>query len=378
MKYKTFNTKNIDTTKEPMFFGESVNVARFDKQKYPQFEKQIVKQMKQFWIPEEIAMNQDAANFHKHLDKAGQHIFTSNLKYQILLDSVQGRAPAVAMLPFVSLPELETLIETWSFFETIHSRSYTHIIRNIYSDPSEVLDGIVDIEEIAVRAKSVTKAYDDFIEYANYYNLLGYGTHTVNSKEIVIEEKELHVKLYRMVVAINILEGVRFYVSFACTWGFAEASRLMEKSAKIVKMICRDENVHLAVTSLMLKKFADGSEGPMMQQIAAEMEDEVYDMYRDAVDQEKEWADYLFQYGSIVGLNATILKDYVEFVANKRLKGIGFNNLYKQPHNPLPWTDHWISNKGDQPAPQEEEITSYLVGGIKNDLDDSDFQGFKL
>lgn len=378
MKYQTFSPAKVDATKEPMFFGEPVNVARYDKQKYPFFEKQIRKQVSFFWVPEEIAMNQDAANFHKKLSSTGQHIFTSNLYYQILLDSVQGRAPSIALLPNCSLPELETLIETWSFSETVHSRSYTHIIRGIYTDPSAMLDSILDVAPIIERAEAVTKYYDDFIEYSNWYNMLGEGTHTVNSETITIVKKELLTKLYKLMVAINILEGVRFYVSFACTWAFAESMQVMEKSAKIIKMICRDENVHLAITTFILKKFADGSEGQMMADIAKECEADVYEMYDDAVQQEKDWADYLFKDGSIVGLNAEILKDYVEYICNKRMRTINLKGPYNQPSNPLPWTEHWISSKDTQVAPQEEQITSYLIGGINNDIDTDTFTDSKL
>lgn len=378
MKYQTFSPAKVDATKEPMFFGEPVNVARYDKQKYPFFEKQIRKQVSFFWVPEEIAMNQDAANFHKKLSPSGQHIFTSNLYYQILLDSVQGRAPSIALLPNCSLPELETLIETWSFSETVHSRSYTHIIRGIYTDPSAMLDSILDVAPIIERAEAVTKYYDDFIEYSNWYNMLGEGTHTVNSETITIVKKELLTKLYKLMVAINILEGVRFYVSFACTWAFAESMQVMEKSAKIIKMICRDENVHLAITTFILKKFADGSEGQMMADIAKECEADVYEMYDDAVQQEKDWADYLFKDGSIVGLNAEILKDYVEYICNKRMRTINLKGPYNQPSNPLPWTEHWISSKDTQVAPQEEQITSYLIGGINNDIDTDTFTDSKL
>ena len=384
MRYKTFSPVHVDATKEPMFFGAPVNVARYDKQKYDFFEKQIRKQVSFFWVPEEIAMNQDAANFHKKLTPSSQHIFTSNLYYQILLDSVQGRAPSIALLPNCSMPELETLSETWSFSETVHSRSYTHIIRGIYTDPSAMLDSILDVAPIIERAEAVTKYYDDFIEYSTWYNMFGEGDHTVTTahkeKAVVqsINKKELLTKLYKLIVAINILEGVRFYVSFACTWAFAESMQVMEKSAKIIKMICRDENVHLAITTYILKKFADGSEGPMLAEIAKECESEVYEMYADAVKQEKEWADYLFKDGSIVGLNADILKDYVEYICNKRMRTIGLKGPYNQPSNPLPWTEHWISSKDTQVAPQEEEITSYLIGGINNDIDDDAFMDLKL
>lgn len=378
MKFQTFNTTKNDATKEQMFFGSSVNSARYDKQKYPFFEKQIRKQNSFFWNPEEIAMNQDAANYNKDLSPAAQHIFTSNLQYQILLDSVQGRAPNIALLPVVSIPELETLIETWSYFETIHSRSYSHIIRGIYNSPSDVFDTMLDVKPILDRANAVTKYYDDFIEYSSYYNLLGLGNHNVNGETVTITERELHRKLYLLMTAINILEGVRFYVSFACTWNFAESMKVMDKSAKILKLICRDENVHLAITTFIMKKFADGSEGSMLQDIARECEPEVYKMYDDAVTQEKEWAKYLFSEGSVIGLNSQILGEFVEYIANKRMRTIGLKGPYAQTSNPLPWTDSWIGSKDTQVAPQEEEITSYTVGGINNNVDKSLLSGFKL
>lgn len=378
MKFQTFNTTKNDATKEQMFFGSSVNSARYDKQKYPFFEKQIRKQNSFFWNPEEIAMNQDAANYNKDLSPAAQHIFTSNLQYQILLDSVQGRAPNIALLPVVSIPELETLIETWSYFETIHSRSYSHIIRGIYNSPSDVFDTMLDVKPIIDRANAVTKYYDDFIEYSSYYNLLGLGNHNVNDETVTVTERELHKKLYLLMTAINILEGVRFYVSFACTWNFAESMKVMDKSAKILKLICRDENVHLAITTFIMKKFADGSEGSMMQDIARECEPDVYQMYDDAVTQEKEWAKYLFSEGSVIGLNSQILGEFVEYIANKRMRTIGLKGPYPQTSNPLPWTDSWIGSKDTQVAPQEEEITSYTVGGINNNVDKSLLSGFKL
>jgi ribonucleoside-diphosphate reductase beta chain len=378
MKFQTFNTTKNDATKEQMFFGSSVNSARYDKQKYPFFEKQIRKQNSFFWNPEEIAMNQDAANYNKDLSAAAQHIFTSNLQYQILLDSVQGRAPNIALLPVVSIPELETLIETWSYFETIHSRSYSHIIRGIYNSPSDVFDTMLDVKPILARANAVTKYYDDFIEYSSYYNLLGLGKHNVNGDTVTVSDRELHKKLYLLMTAINILEGVRFYVSFACTWNFAESMKVMDKSAKILKLICRDENVHLAITTFIMKKFADGSEGSMLQDIARECEPAVYKMYDDAVTQEKEWAKYLFSEGSVIGLNSQILGEFVEYIANKRMRTIGLKGPYAQTSNPLPWTDSWIGSKDTQVAPQEEEITSYTVGGINNNVDKTLLSGFTL
>ena len=376
---RIFENKQIDFLNQPMFFGENVNVSRFDIQKYPFIEQQHRKQIGFFWVPEEISLENDKYEFHQ-LSPAAQHIFTSNLKYQIVLDSVQGRGPGLALLPYVSIPELESFIETWSFFEgPIHSRSYTHIIRNLYDDPSSVLDHITDIQELVDRAKAVTMYYDDFINYATHYRLLGYGTHTVNGNTIEITQYDLHKKLYLMMVSIYILEAIRFYASFACSWAFAESMGVLKKNAKIIKMICRDENLHMAVTSFMLKKMADGSEGKLLEQIAKDSRQEVNQMFLDAVQQEFDWADYLFKDGSIIGLNAEILKDYIKFIANKRVKSLGLSKLIDGPSsNPLPWTESWISGKSVQVAPQETEITAYIVGGINKNVNKEVFKDFEL
>lgn len=365
--YKTFdhNNKN-DTTKEPMFFGATPNIARYDIQKYPVFEKLITKHLGFFWRPEEINLMKDAKDF-KELSDHEKHIFLSNLKYQTLLDSIQGRSPNVALLPVVSLPELETLIETWSFSETIHSRSYTYIIRNIVNNSDEVFRSILENDSIINRAKSVSKYYDEFIEYSQWYSLLGYGTHIVNGNKVEILEKVLKTKFIRMIYSINILEGIRFYVSFACSWAFAELKK-MEGNAKIISFICRDENIHLGITQNIIKYLKTGDD-PYMAELINDMEDEIIQMYQDAVEQEKAWAEYLFKDGSIIGLNEKILNSYVEFIANKRMRSIGLTQIFNQPSNPLPWTDNWIRSKGKQVAPQETEIESYVIGAIDNDLD---------
>lgn len=376
---KIFDDKPVDFLRQPMFFGESVNVSRFDIQKYPFIEQQHRKQISFFWVPEEISLENDKYEFQQ-ISPAAQHIFTSNLKYQIVLDSAQGRGPGLALLPYVSIPELESFIETWSFFEgPIHSRSYTHIIRNLYDDPSAVLDHITDIQELVDRAKAVTKYYDDFINYATYYRLLGYGKHTINDLVIEVDKYELHKKLYLMMNSIYILESIRFYASFACSWAFAESMGILKKNAKIIKMICRDENLHMAVTNFILKKFADGSEGELMQQIASDCRNEVVGMFMEAIQQEFDWADYLFKDGSIIGLNAEILKDYIRFIANKRAKALGLSKIIDGPSsNPLPWTEAWISGKNVQVAPQETEITAYIVGGIDKNVDPEAFRNFEL
>lgn len=372
-----FSQQKVDFLKEPMFFGEAPNVARYDQQKYAIFEKLTDTQLSFFWRPEEIDVSKDARDFRKLADHE-KFIFLSNLKYQILLDSVQGRSPNIAFLPYISIPELEVCVETWSFFETIHSRSYTYIIKNIVSDPSVIFDSILDDEKIIARATAVTQYYDDFIQYANWYNMLGVGTHTVNDKKIKITTKELKRKLYLALISVFILEGIRFYVSFACSFAFAELDK-MEGNAKIISFIARDEAQHFAISTNIIRNYQNNKEGDKeMLEVMAECEEQVYQMFDDAVQQEKEWAAYLFKDGSIIGLNERLLCDYVEYMANKRMRSIGLKQRYDQPSNPLSWTQYWLSSKEKQVAPQETEIESYLVGAVDNDVQEDAFDDFQL
>jgi ribonucleoside-diphosphate reductase beta chain len=360
-----------------LFLDESggVTVARYDKLKYAQFDKLTDRQLGFFWRPDEVDISKDSKDF-RELTEHEQHIFTSNLKRQILLDSVQGRSPNLAFLPIVSLPELETWVETWSFSETIHSRSYTHIIRNIYSNPSDVFDDLLSVNEIVSCAKDISKYYDDLIEYAGWYNLLGAGTHTVNRDEIKINKYELKKKIWLALNSVNALEGVRFYVSFACSWAFAELKK-MEGNAKIIKFIARDENLHLASTQMLIKQLP--KDDPDFETIKQECEQQVTQLFVDAVEQEKQWADYLFKDGSMIGLNAELLKQYVEWIAVKRMRTVGLTPPYStSASNPLPWTQKWIAGGEVQVAPQETEISSYIIGGVKKDLDDKSFAGLSL
>jgi len=373
-----FNTEQVDTKKQPMFFGQPLGVQRYDSYKYPVFDKLTTQQLGYFWRPEEVSLQKDRGDYQT-LRPEQKHIYTSNLKYQIMLDSVQGRGPGMAFIPYCSLPELEACMEVWGFMEMIHSRSYTYIIKNIYSDPSEVFDTIISDERILERARSVTESYDDFIQSAQ-----NYGTSNdwmfrlegvTNAKETLNAVKR---KLYRAVANVNILEGIRFYVSFACSFAFGEL-KLMEGSAKIISLIARDENQHLAITQNILNKWREGDD-PEMRQIAREEEEWVYAMFDRAVNEEKKWADYLFKDGSMIGLNDKLLQQYVEWIANRRLKAIGLKPQYdiSANNNPLPWTQHWISSKGLQVAPQETEVESYVVGGIKQDVTKNTFAGFQL
>ena len=373
-----FNTEQVDTKKQPMFFGKPLGVQRYDSYKYPVFEKLTTQQLGYFWRPEEVSLQKDRADYQT-LRPEQKHIYTSNLKYQIMLDSVQGRGPGMAFIPYCSLPELEACMEVWGFMEMIHSRSYTYIIKNVYPDPSDIFDHIISDERILERAASVTESYDAFINSAHGWdngNLWSSDfRHTEASKDQI---KDVKRKLYRAVANVNILEGIRFYVSFACSFAFGEL-KLMEGSSKIISLIARDENQHLGITQNILNKWKRGDD-PEMAQIAKEEEEWVYSMFERTVNEEKRWADYLFRDGSMIGLNDVLLQKYVEWIANRRMKAIGLKPAYDvaAKNNPLPWTQHWISSKGLQVAPQETEVESYLIGGIKQDVKKDSFSGFQL
>ena len=365
-----------DHTKSLAFLDPhgGVSIQRYDTMKYKSLDRLTESQLGFFWLPTEIDILRDAKDF-KDLTDHEQHIFTSNLERQILLDSVQGRAPAIAFGPICSLPELENWITTWTFSETIHSRSYTHIIRNIYSNPGKIFDDMMDIQEIVDCADDITRLYDELIELSGYYNLLGVGTHTVNGKTVVVDMYDLKKKLWLALMSVNILEGVRFYVSFACSWAFAEVKK-MEGNAKIIKFICRDENLHMGSTQSLLKILP--KDDPDYAKIEIECQGMAIKLFEDAVEQEKAWAEYLFKDGSMIGLNNQLLSEYVEYIAGKRMAAVGLPTKYKSHSNPLPWTAKWIAGNTVQVAPQEVELSSYVSGGVKQDVDGDSFTGFSL
>ena len=367
MAKTVFNQEKVDFTKSTMFFGPDQNTQRYDVFKFPVFDKLNQTMLGYFWRPEEVSLQKDRSDYANFRPEQ-KHIFTANLKYQTLLDSVQGRGPCLAFLPHVSIPELEGCIVTWDFFETIHSRSYTHIMKNVYADPTEVLDTILDDDKIIERAISVTKNYDAFTEAAD--------NHIHHKKGTMRDVKK---KLFLAMMNVNILEGLRFYVSFACTFAFGEL-KLMEGSAKIISLIARDESQHLALSLHILKNWMRGEDDKEFASIAKECEAEVYEMWKTCVNEEKAWAHHLMKDGSIIGLNERLLGSYVEFIANKRLKALGYKPIFGTPtsQNPLPWTQHWLSSSGLQVAPQETEVESYIVGGIKQDVNTDSLKGFKL
>lgn len=367
MSRSVFNkSKGLDFTKANMFFGDDLAVQRYDTFKYPIFDKLTQQQLGFFWRPEEVSLQKDR-NDYLELRPEQKNIFTSNLKYQTMLDSVQGRGPCLAFLPFCSLPELEGCIVTWDFMETIHSRSYTYIVKNLYSNPSEIFDTIIEDKKIEERAESVTKCYDDLIEMGYKYQL------TPDKVDIY----ELKKRLWKALITVNILEGLRFYVSFACSFAFGEL-KLLEGSAKIISLIARDESQHLAVSQRIINNYKEIENDKVMLKVIKDTDAEVYKMYDDAVNSEKQWATYLFKQGSMIGLSEKLLHQFVEYTANRRMRAIGLEPKYETKINPLPWVDHWLNSKSMQNAPQETEIESYVIGGIKQDVKKDQFKRFKL
>lgn len=376
----------VNYKNQPMFFGEEVDIVRFDILEYPLIDKFTENQLGFFWQPAEIQDIIKDKNDFANLTPHEKHIFTSNLLRQILLDSLQGRAPAETFGPLASVPEVENWIQQWTQSETVHSRSYTHIIRNVYANPSEVFDKIPHIKEIVDCATDISRYYDELDRYNKIVSLFGYyndggiddsaaaGFAALNTYPTEYEHKKL---LWKCMMSVNILEGVRFYVSFACSWSFAER-KLMEGNAKIIKLICRDENLHLGSTQYMLKELKRTD--PDFAKIAKETEVDCVKMFQEAIDQEKEWAKYLFKDGSMIGLTEAILVEYVDFIAKQRMKAVDLptEHLKAPASNPLPWTAKWIAGKEMQTAPQETSVTSYRIGGVKSDLTNEGLKGFKL
>lgn len=340
---------NIDFTKEPLFFGESLNLERYDKFRYPSIFKMVNQQTESFWRPQEIDITIDKADYNK-LSENEKFIFTSNLKYQILLDSVQSRG-IPNLVEYLSNPEAEAFCSWWAAFETLHSQSYSHIIENVYPSSGIVFDNILNNEHIIKRTISVTKYYDNLI------NSIGDS------------EYELKKKLLLTLASVNILEGIRFYVSFACSWAFAE-NNMMEGNAKIIKLIARDENLHLGFTQFVLIKLKNEKKEGFLE-VWEECEPLIIKMFEDAAKEEMEWAKYLFKDGSMLGLNTEILTEFMKYLVNNRMTAIGLKRVFEKTKNPIPWINNWLG--AVQVAPQETEITSYNVGAIKSDLNDAEF-----
>ena len=376
MTYTTFNQTPNNALLEPMFLGNSVNVSRYDQQRYMAFEKLIEKQLSFFWRPEEVDVSKDRADW-QGLTDSEKHIFISNLKYQTLLDSMAARSVNAVLLPLVSLPEVETWVETWAFSETIHSRSYTHILRNLFTEPGEVFDDIIVNPAILKRASSIAIYFDDVILTTQLLQSQGEGTYDVEGRSVEVSARKLKERLYLAVCSVNALEAIRFYVSFACSFAFAERE-LLEGNAKIIKLIARDEALHLTGTQHILNNWMSGKDDPEMKEVSEDLRDDGLQIFLDVVEQEKEWAQYLFKDGSMIGLNAEILNQYIEYISNQRLTAIGFDAPFNIKSNPLPWMNSYLVSDNVQVAPQETEISSYLVGQVDSAVEADDFDDFDL
>ena len=378
-QYTTFNTNVNNPLKEPMFLGASVNIARYDQQKHPIFEQLTEKQLSFFWRPEEIDLSRDRVDYKK-LNENEKHIFLSNLKYQTLLDSIQGRSPNIAFLPIVSLPELETWIETWSFSETIHSRSYTHIVRSLMENPNQVFDKIITDKAIKSRAYDITRYYDDLILKIQLLQSSGEGNYTIQNETTLISQYEVKKALYLALQAVNALEAIRFYVSFACTFAFSE-QRKLEGCGKIMKLIARDEALHLTSTQHIINIIQNNQDGDEeLAIIAKNLKYQAKNIFIEAIQQEKSWAKHLFSKGSILGLNEDILCQYIDYIAVERMRAINIDctDIKAPKSNPIPWINAYLNSDNVQVAPQETEISSYLVGQIDNNISEQAFERFEL
>ncbi|QWT76816.1 ribonucleotide reductase of class Ia (aerobic), beta subunit [Escherichia phage vB_EcoM-UFV05] len=385
-----FNTNPVDVLKEPMFFGSGLGIARYDIQRHRVFEELTEKSLSFFWRPEEVNLMMDAAQFNK-LPQYQQNIFTNNLKYQSLLDSIQGRAPSAVLMSLISDPSLDTWVATWTFSETIHSRSYTHIMRNLYTDPSKVFDEIVLDEAIMKRAESIGRYYDDVLTKTRYWENAKADIEyqkEINADEDVIEDaiehetywkRELMKSLYLCLHVINALEAIRFYVSFACTFNFHKNMEIMEGNAKIMKFIARDEQLHLKGTQYIIRQLQLGTDGDEWVKIAQECEQEAVDIFMEVNRQEKDWAVHLFKDGDVPGLNTNSMWSFIDYLTVSRMKQCGLPcPITDAPvKHPYPWIREYLNSDNVQSAPQEVELSSYLVAQIDNDVDDKVMMSFK-
>jgi len=334
-----------------------VTVQRFEEVKYPRIQKFEETARGFFWVPEEITLTKDKIDF-KEATEAVRHIFTSNLLRQTALDSIQGRAPAQIFTPVISVPELEALVNNWSFFETnIHSKSYSHIIRNVYGIPKEEFNKIHNTQEIIDMASSIGRYYDRLHEVNCLKEL---GKPDVN--------EEIHIRAIWMALnASYALEALRFMVSFATSLAMVE-NRIFIGNGNIISLILQDELLHAEWTAWIINQVI--KEDSRFARARQECEQEVYAMYMDVIREEKIWADYLFRKGVVIGLNSQILKDFVDYTAFVRLKEIGIKYLEEHPRSsPIPWFNKHVNINKKQTALQESESTNYIIGVMSETVD---------
>jgi len=349
-------SKNTNYTKRQMFLDPAgrVTIQRYDEYAYAKLNKFDETQRGFFWVPDEITLTKDKIDFKSSSD-AVKHIFTSNLLRQTALDSIQGRSPVECFLPVCSVPELESLVMSWSFFETIHSRSYSHIIRNIYNNPSEEFDKIHSTVEIVEMAANIGKYYDDL--------------YVLNSRKALgqdVPEYE-HVKaIWLALVASYGLEAVRFMVSFATSLGMVE-NKIFIGNGNIISLILQDELLHTDWTAWIMNKVV--KDDHRFAQVVRDTREEAYEIYMQVIREEKAWAHYLFKKGVVIGLNANIMTDFVDWTAHNRLAQVGVNYPVSMRSTPLPWFNKHLNTNKKQTALQENESVSYVIGAMTSDIE---------
>lgn len=383
MSFSTFSQAEINHLKEPMFFGKGLNVARYDILKYPHVDENLTqKQLGFFWRPEEIDLSKDRIDF-QGLPEHEKHIFSSNLKYQTLLDTIQGRGLGQAFGKIITLPEIESWFNAWPFSENIHSRSYTHIIRNLYPNPGVIFDDIVFNDNISARTVNLTDNYDRFIKTVDMWSHFGEGEFVMQRRmsskvddilkdmgptyrpvdNIRVDMPTMMADAYYLLADINVLEAIRFYVSFACSFAFNERE-LMEGNAKVIKFILRDESLHKAGTTWMLNTLASGAEGQEWAKIAQEQKKRIPKLFTSAAEQEIEWAKYLFKDGAMPGINLEGMTRYIQYLVDINLDLLNLPPAYGVKKNPYPWMNTYTNSDNVQVAPQEVELSSYLTADL--------------
>jgi ribonucleoside-diphosphate reductase beta chain len=349
------NLKNVDYTKQPLFLGADLNLQRYDKFKYPAFFELFKKQEEFFWWPHEISLQKDRSDY-RELSREERFVFDTNLKFQTLGDSMLSRS-IHALKEYVTNPELEICMNTWARFEGIHSYSYSYLLNNVHPDASTFFDSIMEDKEITTRAELIRKNYDKIL-----------GSE---------DKKDIKEKIFDCILATNVMEGLVFYVSFACSFYFGYRGK-MEGNAKIIKFIQRDESQHFAITQNLLKILRD-EEREGFTSLVKKSEDKIYACYEQAAKNEIEWAEYLFSKSSLLGLNAEVLSGYSKWLCDNRLRSLGYKKIFNQKNNPIAgWLDSYLDSSKIQVAPQETEISAYKIGARDTSIAETSFEGIKL
>lgn len=364
-KSSLYIPEKIDFTKEPMFLGSGKNTQRFDSMKYPFFDEKNEKMQGFDWAFNEAKLKTDYVDFNTKMTFADQFKYTKVLQKLIFLDSLQGRGILLTLGHIVSLPELENAMLVWEYFEGAkHSKTYTENLRGVYDDPARIFDESFEIPELMLLAKSISNPYNECYEL-----IIEMQYKIIKNLEITPEfMKALKKSVIKLLVVINILEGVRFYSGFACIWALNKSQGFVEGTSKNLKFICRDENQHLALTQKMLQILRKVKEEGFQEEYE-EMRETIINLYKEAYYEEEAWIDYLFQHGSTIGLNAEISKQYLKYIINRRLKAIGENIIFSGfNENPIPWIESYINMDKNEVLPQEGEILNYITGGINKDV----------